>query len=312
MKKFVFKRTCIAILTVLIILFILFLMLDFMPGSPFNNEEKMSAAQLADLYHKYGLDKPILIRFGLYLKNMLMGDFGVSYNINVNMKIRDMIGSKILLTIRLGLQAGIIGTIIGAVLGIVAALRKNTIVDTLTTIISVLGVSLPSFVFALLLSYFFGFKFKMFPLIYNTKAELISTVLPTISLSMFTIASVARYMRSEMVEILVSDYYLLADAKGLPKVKLIINHAIRNAMISVITVLAPLLVNLMTGSLVVEKAFSIPGLGSLYVQAIQSNDFNVVLAISFVYSLIFILVMLLVDVLYGVIDPRIRLAKEAS
>ena len=126
---------------------------------------------------------------------------------------------------------------------------------------------------------------------------------------MFTIASVARYTRSEMVDILNSDYYLLSDSKGLPKAKLILHHAIRNAMISVITVLAPLIVNLMTGSLVVEKAFSIPGLGSLYVSAIQSNDFNVVLAISFIYSLMFIFTMLLVDILYGVIDPRIRLAK---
>ena len=262
MKKFVLKRTCIALLTVFLILLLLFLMLDFMPGSPFNNEEKMSAEQIADLYHKYGLD-----------------------------------------------QAALVGTVIGALLGIIAALRKNTWVDTVTTIISVLGVSLPSFVFALLLSYFFGFKFKLFPFIYNTKNEFQSTILPTISLSMFTIASVARYTRSEMVDILKSEYYLLSDSKGLPKAKLILHHAIRNAMIRVITVLAPLIVNLMTGSLVIEKAFSIPGLGSLYVSAIQSNDFNVVLAISFIYSLMFIFTMLLVDILYGVIDPRIRLAK---
>ena len=283
MKKFVLKRTCIALLTVFLILLLLFLMLDFMPGSPFNNEEKMSAEQIADLYHKYGLDQPIINRFFLYLKNMLHGDFGISYSLQVNMKISEMIGPKILVTIRLGLQAALVGT--------------------------VLGVSLPSFVFALLLSYFFGFKFKLFPFIYNTKNEFQSSILPTISLSMFTIASVARYTRSEMVDILNSDYYLLSDSKGLPKAKLIVHHAIRNAMISVITVLAPLIVNLMTGSLVVEKAFSIPGLGSLYVSAIQSNDFNVVLAISFIYSLMFIFTMLLVDILYGVIDPRIRLAK---
>ena len=309
MKKFVLKRTCIALLTVFLILLLLFLMLDFMPGSPFNNEEKMSAEQIADLYHKYGLDQPIINRFFLYLKNMLHGDFGISYSLKVNMKISEMIGPKILVTIRLGLQAALVGTVIGALLGIIAALRKNTWVDTVTTIISVLGVSLPSFVFALLLSYFFGFKFKLFPFIYNTKNEFQSSILPTISLSMFTIASVARYTRSEMVDILNSDYYLLSDSKGLPKAKLIVHHAIRNAMISVITVLAPLIVNLMTGSLVVEKAFSIPGLGSLYVSAIQSNDFNVVLAISFIYSLMFIFTMLLVDILYGVIDPRIRLAK---
>ena len=180
MKKFVLKRTCIALLTVFLILLLLFLMLDFMPGSPFNNEEKMSAEQIADLYHKYGLDQPIINRFFLYLKNMLHGDFGISYSLQVNMKISDMIGPKILVTIRLGLQAALLGTVIGALLGIIAALRKNTWVDTVTTIISVLGVSLPSFVFALLLSYFFGFKFKLFPFIYNTKNEFQSSILPTI------------------------------------------------------------------------------------------------------------------------------------
>ena len=127
MKKFVLKRTCIALLTVFLILLLLFLMLDFMPGSPFNNEEKMSAEQIADLYHKYGLDQPIINRFFLYLKNMLHGDFGISYSLQVNMKISEMIGPKILVTIRLGLQAALVGTVIGALLGIIAALRKNTL-----------------------------------------------------------------------------------------------------------------------------------------------------------------------------------------
>ena len=130
MKKFVLKRTCIALLTVFLILLLLFLMLDFMPGSPFNNEEKMSAEQIADLYHKYGLDQPIINRFFLYLKNMLHGDFGISYSLQVNMKISEMIGPKILVTIRLGLQAALVGTVIGALLGIIAALRKNTWVDS--------------------------------------------------------------------------------------------------------------------------------------------------------------------------------------
>ena len=186
---------------------------------------------------------------------MLHGDFGISYSLQVNMKISEMIGPKILVTIRLGLQAALVGTVIGALLGIIAALRKNTWVDTVTTIISVLGVSLPSFVFALLLSYFFGFKFKLFPFIYNTKNEfhVVDSSNPFHFSIVYLLSSVARYTRSEMVDILNSDYYLLSDSKGLPKAKLIVHHAIRNAMISVITVLAPLIVNLMTGSLVVEK-----------------------------------------------------------
>lgn len=309
MKKYVFKRLTIAVVTVIVILFILFLMLNYMPGSPFN-DEKLSAEQIAALKIKYGLGKPLLIGFFDYLKNMVRGDFGVSYNIQVNMPISTMIAQRFPITIQIGLQAAVLGTLIGLVFGIIASLKRNTIFDTTATIISVLGVSLPSFVFALALSYFLGYKIKLFPIFYSTDDALKSTILPTISLSMFTIASVARYTRSEMIEVLTSDYMLLADSKGIDKFRLITVHALRNTMIGVITVLAPLVVNLMTGSLVIEKAFSIPGLGSLFIQAIQSNDYNVVMAISFIYSVMFIGVMLLVDVSYGIIDPRIRLAKE--
>ena len=308
MKKYVAKRLAISVMTLLIILFVLFLMLSFMPGSPFNNEEKMSPDQIAQLKAYYGLDKPVLERFVIYVFNMLHGDFGVSYNIQTNMPIAQMIGGRLAITVGIGLEAGVLGALVGLVLGVIAALRRHTAWDSAATVIAVLGVSLPSFVFALGLSYFLGYRLKLFPILFDTSAPLSSSVLPVIALSMFTLASVERYTRSEMVSVMESDYMMLAQSKGLPKAKLVINHALRNTLISVITVLAPLLVNLMTGSLVIEKIFSIPGLGSLYITAIQSNDYNVVLAISFIYSVIFILTMLLVDILYGVIDPRIRLA----
>lgn len=309
MKKYVFKRVLIALTTIFVILLILYAMLEFMPGSPFN-DEKMTEAQLQMLNEKYGLDRPFFVRFFTYIKNMFTGDFGVSYAIQKNMPVADMLGPRLLISLRLGLQAAMVGTAIGLALGVVAALRRNTWFDTLATVVSVLGISLPSFVFALGLSYTLGFKIKLFPLLYSTAAPGLSSVLPTISLSMFTIASIARYARSEMVEVLASDYILLADAKGISRASLILKHALRNALIGIITVLAPLVVNLMTGSLVVEKAFSIPGIGSFFITAIQRNDYNVILGISFIYSALFIGVMLLVDILYGVIDPRIRLAKE--
>ena len=309
MKKYVFKRLCIAVVTVFVILFVLFLMLELMPGSPFN-DEKMTETQKMMLNQKYGLDKPVLVRFFNDIRNMLTGDFGVSYSIQKNMPVADMLWPRLLISLRLGLQAAAVGSVIGLVLGIVAALKRNTWFDTLATIVSVLGISLPSFVFALGLSYFLGFKVKLFPLIYSTAEPGLSSVLPTISLCMFTVASIARYARSEMVEVLTSDYIQLADAKGISRTRLITRHALRNTLIGIITVLAPLVVNLMTGSLVVEKAFSIPGIGSYFITAIQNNDYNVILGISFIYSVMFIGVMLLVDVLYGVIDPRIRLAKE--
>lgn len=274
MKKYILKRVLIAVVTTLVILLVLYLMLDLMPGSPFN-DEKMSDVQLAALYEKYGLDDPFVIRYFRFVWNMIHGDFGVSYAIQKNMPISRMLAARIPLTVQIALQAALLGTTVGLILGIVAAIKKNSIWDTTATTISVLGVSLPSFVFALVLSYLFSYKYKIFPLLYTDKEAFKSTILPTISLSMFTIASIARYTRSELIDVMNSEYILLADSKGITRARLIITHGIHNALIGVITVLAPLVVNLMTGSLVVEKAFSIPGIGTLFIKAIQMNDYNV-------------------------------------
>lgn len=308
MKKYLLKRIAISIATLLAILLILFLMLEFMPGSPFN-DEKLTVDQIALLNAKYGLDKPILIRFFNYVKNMLTGDFGVSYTISKNTPISTLLQTRLPISIRIGGQAVLLGTVVGLVLGIIAALKHNTIWDTLTTIISVLGVSLPSYVFALALSYSLGFKLTLFPLLYSADTPFKSSVLSTIALCMFTIATIARFTRTEMIDVLGSDYILLAESKGISGVQLIVKHQLRNALIPIITVLAPLIVGLMTGSLVIEKIFSIPGIGSLLVTAIQSNDYNVIVAIAFIYSAMYIGIMLVVDILYGIIDPRIRLAK---
>ena len=189
-----------------------------------------------------------------------------------------------------------------------AALRHNSIADTFSTVISVLGVSVPSFVFAFVLLYYLGFKAGWFPILYKVNRPVASTILPTLALSMFTLAQIARFARSEMLEALGSEYMLFARSKGLSPFRTNFVHALRNVLIPIITVLAPLVVNLMTGSMVVEKIFSIPGVGSLLVTAIQSNDYNVVISLTFVYCVMYIGLMLVVDLLYGVIDPRIRLA----
>lgn len=280
-----------------------------MPGSPFN-DEKLTADQIALLNQKYGLDQPVFIRFFNYIKNMLTGDFGVSYTISKNTPISALLQTRLPISLRVGGQAVLLGTLIGLVLGIIAAIKHNTIWDTITTVISVLGVSLPSYVFALGLSYYLGFKVTLFPLLYSAEMPLKSSVLPTIALCMFTIATIARFTRTEMLEVLGSDYMQLAESKGVSGIRLLLRHAVRNALIPIITVLAPLIVGLMTGSLVIEKIFSIPGIGSLLVTAIQSNDYNVIVALAFIYSAMYIAIMLVVDILYGVVDPRIRLAKE--
>ena len=311
MKKYVVKRVLISLVTLLVILLVLFTLLQFMPGSPFN-DEKLTESQKALLYAKYGLDQPVVVQFFHYVTNMLQGDLGVSYNISKNTPIAQLLQTRLPTSIRIGGQAVILGAIIGLVLGVVAALKHNSFWDTLCTIVSVLGVSVPSYVFALFLAYTCGFRMGWFPQLYQMGHPFMSSVLPSVALSMFTIASIARFTRSEMLEVLDSDYLLLAASKGLSQRALIMRHTLRNALVPIITVLAPLIVSLMTGSLVVEKIFAIPGIGSLMVQAIQSNDHSVTIALAFVYSAMYVGIMLVVDILYGIIDPRIRLAKEDS
>ncbi|WP_099205578.1 ABC transporter permease [Scatolibacter rhodanostii] len=311
MKRYVLKRLAISVFTLLVITLILFLLLQMMPGSPFN-DEKLSADQRVALNAKYGLDQPIYVQYGRYVMNLVRGDLGVSYNISKNTPISQLVEMRLPISLQIGGIAVAFGAIIGLILGIVASLNRNTILDTICTFISVLGVSVPSYVFALGLSYSLGFKLSWLPMLYNTKLPFESSVMPSIALSMFTMASIARFTRNEMAEVMGSDYMLLAESKGISGAPLIMRHALRNALIPIITVLAPLVVDLMTGSLVIEKIFSIPGVGSLLVTAIQSNDYNVVIALSFIYSAMYIVIMLVVDILYGVIDPRIRLSGDDS
>lgn len=311
MIRYIGKRLLISSATLLVILTLLFILLEFMPGSPFN-DEKLTEEQRIMMYEKYDLDKPMPQRFAKYMKNIVLhGDFGNSYTIQKNVPVMELLKDRLPISVRLGLQSLLFGSLIGLLLGTIAAIYRNSKIDTLTTIFAVVGVSVPSYVFALGLSYVLGYKLHLFPFTYDIYKPFESSILPTLALSMFVIATVARFMRTELVEVLGSDYILLAEAKGLDTVKVISRHSLRNALIPAITVLGPLTVGLMTGSLVIERIFGIPGLGDLLVTAISVNDFNLVVAISFFYSLFYILMMLFIDIMYGVIDPRIRITKEA-
>lgn len=308
MSKYILKRVLISLATLMVILLVLFLMLDLMPGSPFN-DEKLTEAQKVVLYAKYGLDQPFFIRFMRYVAAIFKGDLGVSYVINKNKAVAEMISGPLALSIRVGAQAMLIGSIIGLVFGIIAALKHNTWLDSFFSVISIIGVSVPSYVFALLLAYYIGFKLNLAPILFNSKYVAKSLILPTIALAMFPIANISRFTRSEMIDVLNSEYILLVKSKGVKELPLILNHALRNTLIPIVTIMGPLLVNLLTGSMVVEKVFAIPGIGMLMVQAITGNDYNVVIACAFVYSAMYIVMMLIVDILYGIIDPRIRVAK---
>lgn len=305
MSKYLFKRILISLATLLLIVFILFILLQFMPGSPFN-DERITPEQRELMNIRYGLDKPVLVQFVNYVKNLLTGDLGVSYSISRDVPVTTLLQSRLPVSFELGFWAVIVGTLSGLIFGTIAAFNQNSIWDTISTLLSVIGVSVPSYVFALGLSYYFGFQWRIFPILFNLNDKAMSMVLPVISLSLFTMASIARFTRTEMIEVLQSDYIQLAESKGVTGSRLLFKHVLRNASIPILTVLAPLIVGLMTGSMVVEQIFSIPGLGQLLVQAIQSNDFNIVMGISFIYSALFIFVMLVVDILYGILDPRIR------
>ena len=249
MKKYALKRIVLSLFTLLAILLVLFILMRLMPGSPFN-DEKLNAEQRANLYAKYGLDQPIIVQFFRYVGNMLTGDFGVSYNISKNTPISQLIQTRLPISIAIGGMAVALGAFVGLILGIIAAIWHDTAADTIATIISVIGVSVPSYVFALALSYTFGFRLGWFPMLFKAQDLFNSSVLPSISLSMFTMASIARFTRSEMLEVLGSEYMLLAESKGISGAALIFRHALRNALIPIITVLAPLIVDLMTFSLV--------------------------------------------------------------
>jgi oligopeptide transport system permease protein len=310
MVKYALKRILIAAITLLVIIAVLFCLLKLMPGSPFNNE-RLTDTQRAALMTRYGLDKPLFLQILIYMKNMVTGDFGVSYSIQANYPVSQLIANKFPITVRIGLEAAVIGIVLGMILGIVAALKHNGFWDTFTTVISMIGASIPSQVLALGLVYFLAFKLGWFPLTYSSKEPIASTVLATASMAIFPMAIAARFTRNEMLEVMHSEYITLAETKGLSRLRVLGIHALKNTLVPLITAMAPMVIGLMTGSTVIENIFSIPGIGKLFVTAIMTNDYNVVLSLAFIFSAMFIGIMLVVDILYGLIDPRIRLTGGA-
>ncbi|QFT88375.1 Oligopeptide transport system permease protein OppB [Bacillus sp. THAF10] len=305
MTKYLLQRILYMFITLFLIASFTFFLMKMMPGSPFTMQDKLSDAQKVILDAKYGLDDPLPVQYGKYLISLAQGDLGISFQYD-NRSVTDLIMQRIGPSAQLGFQAMLFGTIIGIFLGVVAALRQNTWVDYGSTILAVLGKSIPSFVFAGLLQYFVAVKLGWFPVAFWQGWEF--TVLPTIALSMFPIAIAARFMRTEMIEVLNSDYITLARAKGATNYDIAVKHALRNALIPVVTVLGPLAVSLMTGTLVIEKIFSIPGLGEQFVRSITTNDYPVIMGTTLFFATLFIVIVLVVDILYGIIDPRIRIA----
>lgn len=302
MTKYVLKRLCYMFVSLFIVITITFFLMKLMPGSPFN-DTKLNAQQKEILNEKYGLNDPVALQYVNYLKNVVTGDFGNSFQYH-NMPVWDLVKPRLIPSMEMGITAMVIGVVLGLVLGVAAATKQNTWVDYTTTIISVVAVSVPSFVLAVLLQYVFAVKLEWFPV---AGWEGFSTaILPSLALSATVLATVARYIRAEMIEVLSSDYILLARAKGNSTLKVLFGHALRNALIPIITIIVPMLAGILTGTLTIENIFGVPGLGDQFVRSITTNDFSVIMATTILFSTLFIVSIFIVDILYGVIDPRIR------
>ena len=307
MGKYIAKRLGYLVVTLLIIMTATFFLMHSLPGTPFDSEKlyQLPVAQQKQVLAKYGLDQPVYVQYLKYMGNVLHGDFGTS-TLYVGQSVSSIMIRRFAPSALIGLQAVLLGLLIGLILGIIAAYRHNSGIDYFTMVLSVLGVSIPNFVVAALLQYYLGLKWHLFPVAYwETYAN---SILPTLSLCFGVIAFVARFMRTEMLTVLQQDYIVMAQAKGLSPFKILMKHALRNSIIPVITILGSIIVNLMTGSLAVESIYSVPGIGALFVDTIKSNDYSVILALTILYSSFYVIVVLLIDILYGFIDPRIRLA----
>ena len=304
MKKFVLKRLLMAIVTMWVIITITFVIMHSVPGDPFAREGKMPEQVYQNLRAQYGLDKPLGEQYVIYLKNIMKGDFGKSMKSQAE-TVNQMIKRGAPVSAQIGLQAFIISMILGPALGSIAALYQNKLPDYITMIIAIIGISVPSFIFATLLVQFVAKQVAWLPI--SGWGTFSHSILPSLSLALMPIAASARLMRSSMLEVLGQDYIRTARSKGLSKFKVIMGHAVRNAILPVVSTLGTTLSGLLTGSFVIEKIFGVPGLGNFLISSVTNRDYTLIMGTTIFYSFVLIILLLIVDILYVVIDPRIQL-----
>jgi len=304
MLRYILKRIVSMFITLWVVVTITFFLMHAIPGDPFTNEKKIPEEIMANLKHKYGLDQPLIVQYGKYLQNLTKLDLGISLKYK-SRSVNDMIKEGFPQSAKLGLTASVFGISLGILLGIIASLNHKGFWDYFVIFIAIVGVSVPNFVFSSLFQYVFGVKLGWLPVArWGTP---IHVILPAAALGFRLIAFQARMMRTSMLDILGQDYIKTAKSKGLTRSKVTRKHAIRNAILPVITILGPLLAGMLTGTFVVEKIFAIPGLGKFYIQSIQQNDYTVIMGTTVFYSAVLVFMIFLVDIAYGMVDPRIRL-----
>ena len=301
--RYIIKRLILAIFTVWVVITLTFFIMHAIPGGPFVSEKAVSATVQASLEAKYGLDKPLMVQYLTYLKDVVQFKFGPSLKLRGRMVI-DIVADGMKTSMKLGLIAAAAATFSGIVFGTYAALKRITIVDRIIMVMTTAFVSMPSFIMGSLLLVAFAVKTHVFPANGSTPAGL---VLPVITLMLYPMAYITRLTRSSMLDVLGQDYIRTAKAKGVSQRKIIFGHALKNALIPVITYLGPQLAYIVTGSLVVEQIFAVPGLGRAFVSSIIGRDYTLIMGTTIILATLIVLMNLVSDILYKVVDPRINL-----
>jgi oligopeptide transport system permease protein len=298
------KRVLLALLTIWVVVTVTFFVMRAVPGGPFNSEKAITAEAKAALEAKYGLDKPLMHQYGTYLKDIVTKfDFGPSLK-NRGRNVIDIIADGMKTSVKLGAIAAVIALVFGVVLGSVAALRRNKIIDRIIMVMTTAFVSMPSFIMGTLLLYLFAVLLGWLPANGSTSAGLI---LPVITLSLSPMANITRLTRSSMLDVLGQDYIRTAKAKGVSGPKIIFGHALKNSLIPVITYFGPMLAYIVTGSLVVEKIFAVPGIGRQFVSSITDRDYPLIMGTTIILATLIVVMNLIGDIMYKVVDPRINL-----
>ncbi|MCR5807956.1 MAG: ABC transporter permease [Clostridiales bacterium] len=301
---YIFKRILLAILTVWVVITVTFFVMHAVPGGPFLSEKAVSPAAQKALEAKYGLDKPLLEQYVTYLKDIVTKfDFGPSIKKRGRM-VLEIIGDGMKTSAKLGVIAAVIAAITGIVLGAVAALRRNKFIDKVIMVITTAFVSMPSFIMGSLLLVLLTTTIRLFPANGDEPGGL---VLPIITLSLYPMAYITRLTRSSMLDVLGQDYIRTAKAKGVSGPKIIFGHALKNSLIPVITYFGPMLAYIVTGSLVVEKVFSVPGIGRAFVNSITGRDYPLLMGTTIILAVLIVVMNLVSDILYKIVDPRINL-----
>ena len=301
---YVIKRFCMAVLTIFLVIAITFFVMHAIPASPFSSEKAKSDETIAALEAKYGFDKPVPVQFVNYLNNILRGDFGLSTKW-IGSTVIELIMGGFGYSARLGLSAAAMAIVSGVILGALAGLKRGKWLDKVIQVVTTALVSMPSFVIATLLLIIFCLKLEWAPTMATQKGGMI---LPAVSLALYPMAYITRLERSAMLDVLGQDYIRTARAKGLRNNKVIFKHALKNSMGPVITYAGPMMAYILTGSMVVENIFSVPGLGRLFVNSMLRTDYMMIMGVTIFLALIMVLMNFIADVLYKVMDPRINLS----